>query len=214
MKSNFFPGRTRRVIYHHFIRLAAAGLTLSPSAASRAVGFRATSLSKCPFNDRGARRNHSPQPTGTVPQVRRGGGLKDLLGTSSPPGPAGVSASRFISNHPYLLLCVGFFLGSLAFVFVPLVDFFFFFFLVVGLSLRDAQRHSWRIPGCTRSRDPAEGRDCSRNFGNFPSPASFLGGSPGGCSCGILQRFPAPRPSQVRALKRARDGFSGITCSP
>lgn len=127
MKSNFFPGRTRRVIYHHFIRLAAAGLTLSPSAASRAVGFRATSLSKCPFNDRGARRNHSPQPTGTVPQVRRGGGLKDLLGTSSPPGPAGVSASRFISNHPYLLLCVGFFLGSLAFVFVPLVIFFFFF---------------------------------------------------------------------------------------
>lgn len=128
MKSNFFPGRTRRVIYHHFIRLAAAGLTLSPSAASRAVGFRATSLSKCPFNDRGARRNHSPQPTGTVPQVRRGGGLKDLLGTSSPPGPAGVSASRFISNHPYLLLCVGFFLGSLAFVFVPLVIFFSFFF--------------------------------------------------------------------------------------
>lgn len=214
MKSNFFPGRTRRVIYHHFIRLAAAGLTLSPSAASRAVGFRATSLSKCPFNDRGARRNHSPQPTGTVPQVRRGGGLKDLLGTSSPPDPPG--SARLVSS-PTTHICFyvwGFFLGSLAFVFVPLVDFFFFFFLVVGLSLRDAQRHSWRIPGCTRGRDPAEGRDCSRNFGNFPSPASFLGGSPGGCSCGILQRFPAPRPSQVRALKRARDGFSGITCSP
>lgn len=128
MKSNFFPGRTRRVIYHHFIRLAAAGLTLSPSAASRAVGFRATSLSKCPFNDRGARRNHSPQPTGTVPQVRRGGGLKDLLGTSSPPDPPG--SARLVSS-PTTHICFyvwGFFLGSLAFVFVPLVIFFSFFF--------------------------------------------------------------------------------------
>lgn len=190
MKSNFFPGRTRRVIYHHFIRLAAAGLTLSPSAASRAVGFRATSLSKCPFNDRGARRNHSPQPTGTVPQVRRGGGLKDLLGTSSPPGPAGVSASRFISNHPYLLLCVGFFLGSLAFVFVPLVDFFFFFFLVVGLSLRDAQRHSWRIPRLYEGQRPGGRQGLLPKFWELPFSCLF----PPGLPRRMLLRHPAAFP--------------------